>query len=209
MNHWIVFDAMGVIFETGDDTHELLVPYIRRLRPQVDVERIQAVYLQASLGQITAADFWRLVDLGDAYPRVQQDYLDTCLRIEPRFKEIAGELSQKYSMAILSNDVGEWSLYLRQRFGLDRLFREAVISGDVGFRKPSPEIYQILLEQLSVPAGQCVFIDDRAANLVPAREAGMVPVWFQREAGSKNKLIPFSIWSLEELPELVDRIFAG
>ncbi len=207
MNNWIVFDAMGVIFEVGDDTNELLIPYVRQRRPQVDTKCIQAAYLQASLGQIAASDFWRLVELGEVYPQIEQAYLDTCLRIDPQFIEIAEELSRGYSLAILSNDVKEWSLYLRRRYGLDQLCREAVVSGEIGYRKPSCEIYEILLERLSVPARQCVFVDDRVANLLPAVEVGMIPVWYRREAGLKNQGMPYSIQSFAELPEIVNEIF--
>jgi putative hydrolase of the HAD superfamily len=208
MNNWIIFDAMGVIFEVGDDTNELLVPFIRHRKPQVDEKHIQAIYLQASLGQITASDFWRLVGLEEAYPQIEQTYLDTCLKLDPQFKETATELSRENSLAILSNDVKEWSFYLRGRYGLSQLCREVIISSEVGYRKPSPEIYEILLERLAVPAKQCIFIDDRIANLRPAIEIGITPVWYQRKAETKNQEIQYSIQNFTELPEIVAKIFA-
>lgn len=36
---WIVFDAMGVIFKVGDDTNELLVPYIKKLNKGIEEKR--------------------------------------------------------------------------------------------------------------------------------------------------------------------------
>ena len=208
MNNWIVFDAMGVIFEEGDDTDELLIPYIQLRKPQVNTKHIQAIYHQASLGQIAASDFWQQVGLGEAYPRIEQEYLDTCLKIDPQFKEIAEELSQEYLLAILSNDIKEWSLHSRRKHELNQLCQEAVISGEVGYRKPSREIYEILLGRLSASAKQCIFVDDREANLLSAIEVGMIPVWYQRKTELKNPKIPHSIQSFEELPEMVNRIFA-
>lgn len=208
MNNWIIFDAMGVIFEVGDDTNELLIPFIRHRKPQTDEKYIQAAYLQASLGQIIASDFWRLMGLEEAYPQIEQTYLDTCLKLNPQFKEIATELSQEYSLAILSNDVKEWSLHLRRQYGLNQLCQEAVISGEVGYRKPSPEIYKILLERLSVSAEQCIFIDDKIANLRPAIEIGITPVWYRRKTEAKNQDIQYSIQNFTELPEIVSRVFA-
>jgi len=55
MNNWIVFDAMGVIFEVGYDTNDLLVPFIRQRRPQMEIPYIQSVYHKASLGLQTVS----------------------------------------------------------------------------------------------------------------------------------------------------------
>lgn len=35
---WIIFDAMGVIFEVGDDTNDLLVPYIQNKNNMISAE---------------------------------------------------------------------------------------------------------------------------------------------------------------------------
>ncbi|MGN0170003.1 MAG: HAD family hydrolase [Lachnospiraceae bacterium] len=39
--------------------------------------------------------------------------------------------------------------------------------------KPDPAIYQALLEEYHLKAGECLFFDDRAANVKAAREQGM------------------------------------
>ena len=74
--------------------------------------------------------------------------------------------------AVLSNS---WANeYPRE--GWDELFDAVVISGEVGMRKPEPRIYQLLLDQLALPAGACVFVDDLAVNVAAAVEVGMVGV---------------------------------
>jgi HAD superfamily hydrolase (TIGR01509 family) len=207
MNHWVVFDAMGVIFEIGNDVVELLIPYIQARNPHTSAEHIQSTYRQTSLGQITARHFWQQVGLGESYPQVEQEYLDTCLKLDPLFKETATQLSQKYSLAILSNDVKEWSLHLRQRHGLDQLCQKAVISGEVGHRKPARTIYEILLEKLASSPSECIFIDDRVPNLFTAKEVGMIPIWYQRRPEPRSIEIPYTIQSFAELPKVVNEIF--
>jgi epoxide hydrolase-like predicted phosphatase len=59
---------------------------------------------------------------------------------------------------------------------LDGLFDALVISGRVGVRKPSRAIYRLAAEAAGLDAAQCVFVDDLAVNLVPARELGMATV---------------------------------
>jgi FMN phosphatase YigB (HAD superfamily) len=45
-------------------------------------------------------------------------------------------------------------------------------------RKPDPRIYQIALRKIGLPADECVFVDDKAENLMPAMEAGMKVILF-------------------------------
>jgi len=59
---------------------------------------------------------------------------------------------------------------------LAELFDTTVISGEVGLRKPEPEIYRLTASRLGVPPGQCVFVDDLAPNIRGAVEVGMVGV---------------------------------
>lgn len=47
------------------------------------------------------------------------------------------------------------------------------MSYKMGVRKPDPRIYEMALETLGVPGGQCFFIDDLADNVAAAREFGI------------------------------------
>ena len=51
-----------------------------------------------------------------------------------------------------------------------------VISGEVGIRKPAPEIYALGAERIGLEPEACVFVDDLAFNLEPAAELGMATV---------------------------------
>ena len=56
-----------------------------------------------------------------------------------------------------------------------------IISGDAGCRKPSREIYSCALQKTGAEAGNCVFVDDRDRNLIPARALGMHAIRFVRD----------------------------
>lgn len=53
------------------------------------------------------------------------------------------------------------------------LLYKVVESCKVGYRKPHPRIYEIVLEKLGVPAEQCVFLDDMGGNLKTAASFGI------------------------------------
>ena len=74
--------------------------------------------------------------------------------------------------ALLSNSWG--NVYPREQWG--ELFDAAVISGEVGLRKPDADIYLLVAERLGVEPAACVFVDDLAANVRGAVAVGMVGV---------------------------------
>jgi len=77
-----------------------------------------------------------------------------------------------YRTALLSNS---WGMdYPREDWA--ELFDVTVISGEVGMRKPDPEIYQLCADQLALPPAACVFVDDLAPNVRGAAAVGMVGV---------------------------------
>ncbi len=81
---------------------------------------------------------------------------------------------------LLSNSWGAAS-YDRGRF--DELFDVLVISGELGIRKPEPEIYAIAAERMRLAPEELVFVDDLPGNLKPARALGMATV-HHTDAGS-------------------------
>ena len=74
---------------------------------------------------------------------------------------------------LVSNSWGR-GRYDRSQF--PQLFDGTVISGEVGVRKPSPEIYELGARAIGLPPAECVFVDDLPGNLKPARELGMATV---------------------------------
>lgn len=56
---------------------------------------------------------------------------------------------------------------------LDQLFDHVVISGEVGMRKPEPEIYRFAAKQLGLDESDCAFIDDFRVNIEGADAVGM------------------------------------
>jgi putative hydrolase of the HAD superfamily len=82
-------------------------------------------------------------------------------------------------MAMLTNNVREWEPVWRSMLPVDEIFELVVDSAFVGCRKPDPEIYEIVLERLGVPAEACLFIDDVDVNCDAGREAGLNAVHFR------------------------------
>lgn len=67
-------------------------------------------------------------------------------------------------------------------------FDAVVLSADCRMRKPDLPIYELTLQLLDVPAHECVFVDDKAENLAPARDLGMTVVHAMDEQATASAL---------------------
>lgn len=75
-------------------------------------------------------------------------------------------------VALLSNSWG--NTYPREQ--IDALFDPVVVSGEVGMRKPNPEIFTHILDLLDVPPDRVVFVDDAEPNTEGASRLGILTV---------------------------------
>jgi putative hydrolase of the HAD superfamily len=91
---------------------------------------------------------------------------------------LTGLRGEGYRVALLTNNVREWSERWRATIPVDALFEVVVASCDVRVRKPDPRIYELMLERLGLPASRCVFVDDVEENCVVAERLGMHTVHF-------------------------------
>jgi len=94
--------------------------------------------------------------------------------------EIMKQLKQKgYPLYGLSNWSAETFPYARSKFDFFELFDDMVISGLVGYVKPEPEIYHLMLEKIRKPAQECLFIDDSLPNIQQAQKMGFQTIHFK------------------------------
>ncbi|MFV0386416.1 HAD family hydrolase [Paracoccus sp. (in: a-proteobacteria)] len=71
---------------------------------------------------------------------------------------------------------------------LNTLFEDVVVSGIERLLKPAPEIYLTLTRRNGIAPGDCIFIDDSAANVTGARAIGMDAILFADAPGLRAEL---------------------
>lgn len=89
--------------------------------------------------------------------------------VEEMYHLVRRARRQGVRTCLLSNSWGNG--YPRHLFA--DTFDAIVISGEVGMRKPEPEIFAHATELLGLPAEECVFVDDVEHNIKAARALGM------------------------------------
>jgi HAD superfamily hydrolase (TIGR01509 family) len=172
---YIALDAMGVLYRSGDDITELMVPYARAHGSRLEPQRMYELYVECSLGAMSSAELWDRLGTSGAD---DDEYLRGHELTEGVLSALERLSARGVRLACLSNDVSEWSALLRRRFGLEKYIKTWVISGDVGVRKPSPAAYAALARSVGVDPARILFVDDRMNNVRAARVAGMGSVLF-------------------------------
>ena len=90
--------------------------------------------------------------------------------------------SRRYFLATLNNESEELNTYRIRKFDLTRNFAAFFTSCYLRARKPDPLIYQLALGITQRAPQECIFIDDRPANLEPAKNMGMGTILFRSAA---------------------------
>ena len=92
-------------------------------------------------------------------------------------KPILAKLTQDYPLVMVSNFYGNLNAVLSD-FGIKHYFGRVVESAVVGVRKPNPEIYEMGLASLGIPANQCAVVGDSySKDIQPGKAIGCKTIW--------------------------------
>jgi epoxide hydrolase-like predicted phosphatase len=192
----LVLDFGGVLtsslndaMQAFADAHGIEMQHLVRAALSAYMGEDDALVTDFEMGVISEGEFAeafaaRLVEYSGVH--IEQEGLVDRLFEAIRLEEDMFELVERarnggYQTALLSNSWGT-GLYPRSR--IDALFDVVVISGEVGLRKPDPDIFTLTVEQLGRKPEECVFVDDHPGHLVAAQEAGMTTVLHRDPAGT-------------------------
>ena len=125
----------------------------------------------------------------------------------PEAREVLGELRRRgFGLGVISNwDSGARGLLAGN--GLEEYFDPIVISSEVGFEKPAPEIFRIALERAGLRGEQCLYVGDNYYDdAVGCRKVGMRSLIINRfgRLGTEEITDCDFITGLGELPALLD-----
>ena len=139
-------------------------------------------------GQLSGTDYWiRVVrHYGLSQPsdsditRLIQEDVNSWTHINQRMLRFIEESRDRlYKLAIISNMTRDTLAFMKIHFQWLELFDELIFSCEVGVNKPDPRIYEDCLHRLEIAPQECLFVDDSAANVTGARQAGMHAIRFR------------------------------
>lgn len=137
---------------------------------------------KASMGKIKVKMHWQAV--GDALgipleemPAFLEQYWSAD-DVNWRLLDFIRDLHPHYKVGLLSNAWDDLRQTMHDRWGMDSLFDEMIISAEVGIVKPDPRIFHLAAQRLGVSPGEMVFIDDMLINVEAARVEGLAAILF-------------------------------
>lgn len=181
----VIWDLGGVLVRTFDRSARAEWEARLGLEPY-DLER--AVFAgevgrQAALGQATAQDVWQAVwaqlDLDPEQGRELQRDFWSGDGVDQHLIEYIRGLKSDYLVGLISNAWPELRRQIEQEWLIQDAFHSMVISAEVELAKPDPQIYQLMLDELSVAPEESIFIDDFEENVAAASALGMHTVRFE------------------------------
>lgn len=86
--------------------------------------------------------------------------------------------TQGYNLFALTNNTIQLMRFLKERYSFWHLFKEIVVSAEIGICKPNPAIFQYIIEKHKLSPNETIFIDDHIPNTKIAEDLGMKSVTF-------------------------------
>ncbi|MGQ9565584.1 MAG: HAD family hydrolase [Candidatus Bathyarchaeales archaeon] len=150
----------------------------------------------------------RIVEATKVFTRTLVD----SLYMEDYVPGLLERLHRRYKLAVVSNlGIPEVVHITLEKFDLKKHFDYLLASGTVGYRKPSPVIFNAALKALQAQPAETVFVGDSYYHDVQgARAVGMKTIWLRRKPNQTNEVfnvIPDgTIDDLRELPSAIENM---
>lgn len=171
----IVFDFFGVICSE-------IAPFVlpKYMSKEAAIAYKATIVQEADVGAISQDEmFRRLSKIAGAPPEQLEAEFWSYVKIDQAMVSLIEDLRKTYRVALLTNALTPFFRQIAEQHNLERLFDRILVSSEEKLAKPDPAFYRRMVEKLSVPAGECLFVDDNPVNVEAAEIVGMKAVLFE------------------------------
>jgi len=199
----VAFDIGGVL-QLGENSakrikgHEAIGVHnyiAKKLKLDLDTwfDSIDTAYAEAIIGKISRKAALKRMSRNLNLPeskivKLFREAYKKNFKRNNKLYEIAKTLRKnKYKTAILSD---QWHLSKESLIPKkdEKLFNYSFISCDVGVRKPSKEIFKLVIARTHLKPHEIVFIDNREWNTIPAEKLGIRTILFKNNKQAVKEL---------------------
>lgn len=209
---WIFFDIGGVLRDESEYNawrKDILLLRAREINPNISEEYFENIVREASKkhGSLRQNILEIIVGDKELAEKIKNDIHEAGTKIlqnSPIMKdalEVAGELSKKYSLGIISNYSSSIVGILKE-VGLIDYFKILGISENYKLHKPNPEFFKAVLKDAKAEFKESVMIDDNVERgLDVAKQLGMTTVFLNgnNRQDISETIVDFTISSLTDL----------
>ena len=190
----VIWDLGGVILKTEDTSHREKREKRFDLEPW-GLEKLvfgNPISQSASKGNASIEDIWDYVQskLGmedEEMYAFRKDFFAGD-EVDLELMAFIRQIKTKFKSGMITNAWPGMRHFIEQEWDIADAFEDIVVSAEIHLVKPDPEIYELALDQLKVPAQEAVFIDDFIENIEGAENVGMTGIHFRSTAEVMEKL---------------------
>jgi putative hydrolase of the HAD superfamily len=230
----IVFDAVGTLIEASPSVTDAYLAAAEAQGVRLDSERVRARFRQAfgseeiheSRGPLGSDEpleqrRWRRI-VTSVLPEVDDperafDHLWQHFAQPGRWRvpedaaaAVAAVIHARLPIRVASNFDARLRAVLAGLPALAGLAESALISSEVGYRKPSEAFYRAIATSLDRPASETLWIGDDVENdAIGPRAAGFQVALVDRPGRLDRSSLPTGLWVVRDLRTLVEAIGIG
>lgn len=176
----VFFDWGGVLADDPGD--EFLSRLLKKLgASEEQTKEIYVTYMRRFMrGELTEQEYWQT--LRDTYgftidDSISDEFLKwNGLKVNSRIEDLVKDVRARGIRTALFSNVIEPTYNVLEKTGCYEIFDVLVASCKVGYAKPQLEIYDLALNLAGTSAERSLFIDDKQANLDPAKNKGFATI---------------------------------
>ncbi|MFH1180171.1 MAG: HAD family hydrolase [Candidatus Bathyarchaeota archaeon] len=137
----------------------------------------------------------------EKYARLHMETMLENMHIYPDAAQVIEQLGEKYHITMITNGAQDLQREKIKRLGFMEHFQEIIVSQELGYHKPSREIFDEMAKRTNTEPSEIVYIgNDYQKDIVGAHLAGWRTVWVNRNDEAAGETEPD--WTIRELSEL-------
>jgi len=212
----LAFDAYGTLF----DVHSVISACNQNfpdqgaaLSQRWRAKQLEYTWLRSLMGRYE--DFWQVTESALVFackslslscpPGTRAQLMEAYLRLDP-YTEVREALKtlSNYPLAILSNGSPRMLHAVVKSAGLEGVFSHVISVDEVKIYKPSPRVYQLASQKMSVPETAIGFVSSNSWDVIGAKAFGFWTCWVNRSAAPGDELGVTPDVTVKTLADLVD-----
>lgn len=120
---------------------------------------------------------------------------------------VLSSLCRKYSLSLVTNGPSDVQREEIEDLQIAEYFDHIIIAGEVGYAKPDPRIFNLLITKYAIPPSQILYAgNSQEEDVACAYKAGLKVAWLNRKGEKLNPEIPKPHYEIESLSELLDAL---
>jgi len=176
----IIFD-LGDVYVSVDGPLQLSRKYNL---PVDEVEKaVEEEYMKCATSKEKSRQFWiwfkDKFKIDDSVENIRKVMVQSISLIKGTFELVKKLKKNGYKVLFLSNSHIDTTPQHKKQYKFHKQFDGGLFSHEHEFFKPDKRFYEQLLRETKSEPEECVYIDDREANLKPAKELGMKVILFR------------------------------